>query len=200
MTSTTCKFAHTSGLARPIRSVGRGAAAIGFLSAAVLMPAQAHAGFFEQLFGLQPGPVAQQPAAVPPGYDDTVRRAPRPVRRHVAAQTIGSGKQTPTDLMHDKTLHQGDAVMMKGGLHIYEGSQRGVHEADDFVPLDQSGLPRKERVALAAVDATHASVVDKDAGAAGTLVSGRSAAVSAPIVEGRMISDARGNKVRYIGP
>ena len=174
-------------------------AATGFVTAVALVPAPAQAGFFEQLFGLQPAPVAPQPTYAQPDAGYVQQRAPRPARRRFV-ETIGSGKQTPTDLMHDKTLRQGDAVMMKDGLHVYAGGSRGSHEADDFLPLDQSGLPRKDRLMLAAVDTTRASVAERDAGAAGTLASGRSAAVSAPIVAGTMVTDARGGKVRYVGP
>ena len=174
-------------------------AAIGGLGLGmVAMPASAHAGFFEQLFGLQP-PAVEQPTTAQPEYL-APPRVHRPARKRVAVETIGSGKQTPTDLMHDKTLRQGDAVMMKDGMHVYAGSSRASHQADDFVPLDQAELPRKQLATLAAVDTTRASVAEKDAGAAGTLASGRSAAVSAPIVQGTVVSDARGGKVRYVGP
>ena len=183
------------------QSIRRAVALVGVAGSLALLPGSAQAGFFEQLFGMQPAPEVQQPAVASPDVQFAPRRVHRaPVRRKVATAVVTDGRQTPTDLMHDKTLHRGDAVMMKDGLHVYRGSAQGTHEAHDFVPLDESGLPRKERLTLAAVDTTRASVADKDAGAPGSLASGRSAAVSAPISEGTMVTDPRGSKVRYVGP
>ena len=176
------------------QSIRRAVALVGVAGSLALLPGSAQAGFFEQLFGMQPAPEVQQPAVASPDVQFAPRRVHRaPVRRKVATAVV-------TDLMHDKTLHRGDAVIMKDGLHVYRGSAQGTHEAHDFVPLDESGLPRKERLTLAAVDTTRASVADKDAGAPGSLASGRSAAVSAPISEGTMVTDPRGGKVRYVGP
>ena len=170
------------------------AIAVGLIGGLV-SPGAAQAGFFEQLFGMQPVP---QPA---PSYGygyEQAPRAPRVQRRkRVAADT---GKQKPTDLMHDATLRQGDAVMMKSGVHIYEGDRASVHESDEFVALDDAAdVSRKQREALLALDTTRNDPLRGNF-TPDTLASGRSASVSAPISPGYRITDTRGRSVRYVGP
>ena len=109
--------------------------------------------------------------------------------------------QKPTDLMHDVTLQNGDAVMMKGGLRVYTGEDGGGrHTKTDFVALDDvSGMPKEERKALVAMDTTRNDPL-RGALSLDTIASGRSAAVASPIVSGHEIVDAAGKKVRYVGP
>ena len=170
------------------------------------VPASAHAeGFFDQLFGLTPQP-APQAAPVPSyGYDGSgyVQDAPvhhRPKRKVVVVDTKPK-LQKPTDLMHDATLQTGDAVMMKDGLHVYTGDDRGAkHTRADFELLDAvRGMPKQERRALVAMDTTRNDPL-RDALKPDTIASGRSAAVASPVVSGTEIVDARGNKMRYVGP
>ena len=171
------------------------AIALGMMGGLV-SPGVAQAGFFEQLFGIQPVP---QPA---PDYGNGYQQAPRAPRiqrrKHVAmAET---GKQKPTDIMHDTTLRQGDAVMMKSGMHIYEGDRASVHQNDEFVALDDAeDISRKQRDALIALDTTRNDPLRGNV-APDTLASGRSASVSAPVNTGYRITDMRGHSIRYVGP
>ena len=159
-------------------------------------PASAQAGFFEQLFGLEsPAP---QPA---PSYEtQRPMRVPRVYRhKHVALENR-TGRQTPTDLMHDATLRPGDAVMMKSGIHIYEGDRASSHESDDFVALDDADrTSRKQREALLALDTTRNDPLRGEV-KPDTIASGRSASVSTPVSAGFKITDARGRSIRYVGP
>ena len=109
--------------------------------------------------------------------------------------------QKPTDLMHDATLQNGDAVMMKGGLHVYTGEDGGSrHSKADFAALDDvKGMPKQERKALVAMDTTRNDPL-RGALNPDTIASGRSAAVANPIVPGHEIVDAAGKKLRYVGP
>lgn len=168
------------------------------------LPGVAHAGFLEQLFG---GVQQEAPQAAPApayGYDAPRYIQDAPVRHHAKRKVVVDDKpklQKPTDLMRDATLQTGDAVMMKGGIHVYTGDDReSRHTKADFAALDDvRGVPKQERQALVAMDTTHndplRSALNPD-----TIASGRSAAVASPIVAGTEIVDARGAKVRYVGP
>lgn len=153
-------------------------------------PASAQ-GFFDQLFGggSSPQPYYNAPSTdLPPGFDDD---APRHHKKKRAVSADSDGKpqlQKPTDLMSDKTLRVGDAVMMKDGLHIYKGGYGAKHSADQFVALDRSRqISSTEREKLAALDVTQSSGV----------IEHRS---STDVVPGFKITDARGNSIRYVGP
>jgi hypothetical protein len=131
--------------------------------------------------------------------------APEPteIHRHERKREVVERKpvlQKPTDLMHDKTLHPGDAIMMKTGIHIYAGREDALPHPNDFVPLDDARhLKPAERVALAAIDATRNDPLSKDV-APDSLASGRSAAVAGPLVKGVPFTDQRGRVIRYVGP
>ena len=174
--------------------------AIGVVSGLSALPGTAQAGFFEQLFGGFQAQPAPPPAAMyepAPGV-----RTRTPVRRfHRAAALIGKPVlQKTTDLMRDKTLRVGDAVMMKDGLHIYAGTESDRHVQGQFVPLDEARhVPSKERVELAALDTTRNDPL-AEGKAPDTIASGRSAAVGTPIVSGYRITDVKGASVRYVGP
>ena len=96
----------------------------------LIAPSAAQAGFFEQLFGAPPAPPAptysyESPAASTvessrphmSRADMNMPFAHRSTRRtHLAAQPKLDTKpvlQKTTSLMSDKTLHAGDAVMMR---------------------------------------------------------------------------------------
>ena len=173
-------------------------AAIGFTA----LPGSAHAGFFDDLFG--GGQAPQQAPAT--SYDAPPSGDPAPYvihrqRRKVVAQDDKPVLQKTTDIWHDKTLRDGDAVMMKGGLRIYSGSQGSRHVvASDFQSLDTSDeISRKQKMALLAMDGTHNDPL-KSGAAPDTIASGRSAAVASAISPGYAITDARGKAVRYVGP
>ena len=183
----------------------RGAAvlAIGVLAGLASAPTGAQAGFLDQLFGVFQAPTpAQQPS-----FDGDRATATAPalverkrVRRHVA---VVSGKpvlQKTTGLMDDKTLRTGDAVMMGNGLHVYAGPEASTHHLGQFVSLDDARhLSDKDRFKLAAMDITRNDPLSQGKNP-DTIASGRSAAVSAPIVVGYRITDSKGASGRYVGP
>ena len=168
------------------------------LGSGLFAPGVAHAGFFEQLFGLEPAPST--------GYDRTERPyEPQPYRRAVrpkkaAAVDTKPKRQMPTDLMHDATLRPGDAVMMKGGMRVYEGDDQSKHDKRDFVALEAApDVPKKPRAELVALDTTRNDPL-RGTVTPNVIASGRSAAVGAPISQGYRITDARGKSMRYVGP
>ena len=102
--------------------------------------------------------------------------------------------------MHDVTLRSGDAIMMKDGIHIYEGDRASKHDSDEFVALDDSSdVTGKRRLALLAMDTTRNDPLRGNI-APDTIASGRSASVSASVSPGFKITDVRGKSVRYVGP
>lgn len=173
-----------------------------------LAPATAHAGFLDQLFG---GGAPQQAPSYgyeqPQQYvDQPIYAAPMPapvevhrVKKHVALNNKPVLQKT-TDLMHDATLRPGDAVMMKDGLHVYEGAESSRHHSDEFVALgNDDDLTGKERAKLVQMDTTRNDPLRGEI-TPDTIASGRSASVATPIVAGYKITDARGMSVRYVGP
>ena len=181
------------------------------VSALTLMPLSANAGFFENLFGA-PDTQSQAAAADSQGpatggrrRADVIGRAhTRHVRRAKAASdtnsTTASDKpvlQNTTGLLEDPSLRDGDAVMTKKGIRIFNGKAASHHQIDQFLPLQSAHhLKKGARVVLAAIDeATH-----RDVGR------NRNASVS---VTGRSVSTAGDRRpsftdpnvdVRYVGP
>lgn len=158
----------------------------------------ARAGFFDQLFGGPPAAPAYEP-------NDAPRMAPSdaPATRHRSrrkvAREVAPVKQTPTDLMHDKTLRPGDAVMMKDGLHVYDGPVARAHDRSEFVPVAHADLSKTHRNMLLALDTSQHDPL-RGRMTPDTLASGRSAAVGVPVSQGYKITDARGRSIRYVGP
>jgi hypothetical protein len=102
--------------------------------------------------------------------------------------------------MADRTLRPGDAIMMKDGIHIYDGPRTTHHTPGQFVPIDEAdGLPKTERSALLAMDMTRNDPLKRTL-EPDTLASGRSASETQPLSRGYRITDARGASVRYVGP
>lgn len=175
--------------ARRLATTMAAVAAIG----ACATPASAQ-GFFEQLFGggfsaptPAPAPQYNAPAPGDPGFFSD-----RPLPSQQRRKKVADDKpvlQTPTDLMHDKTLQAGDAVMMKDGLHVYTGPESDHHTKRQFASLDATrAVGKGERLRLAALDPTKVAPGVQEA---------RSAS---EIVTGYKITDARGRSVRYVGP
>ena len=167
--------------------------------AVTALPGAAHAGFFDDLFG-----GARAPAEPTYNYDAPISSDPIPFEiRRPRRKVVQDDKpvlQKTTDIWHDKTLRDGDAVMMKDGLHVYSGSEGARHVASDFPRLDRSDdVSRKQKMALLAMDGTRNDPLTSGA-APDTIASGRSAAVASPVVAGYAITDARGKAVRYVGP
>lgn len=175
------------------------------MTASIVLPTSAHAGFFDQLFG---GGAPSQPSYSQPAYNEPqpqLGSQPEPFvseQRRSAKRVVLDEKpvlQKTTDLMHDRTLRAGDAVMLKTGIHVYEGRDTSTHRSADFAPLDASRVKSRERIALASMDGTRNDPLSKGQ-APDTLSSGRSAAVSTPIVVGVKFTDQRGKTIRYVGP
>ncbi len=172
-----------------------------FAAAIVAGPGPAQAGFFDQLFGggAPNEPVYQsEPQRMDAPSAPAVLQRRRPVKRVAVEQK--PVRQTPTDLMHDRTLQPGDAVMMKTGIHVYTGREGATHRSSEFTRLDDARrVPAATKAVLASLDGTRNDPLAK-AAAPDTLASGRSAAVGSPIVAGMKFTDQRGVTIRYVGP
>jgi hypothetical protein len=177
----------------------------------IAFPSIAHAGFFDFLFG-QPERPAVRPyegyfGGMPghwgadPGFR---RRADRGFHRHghklmerrklLVASSHPVGPVPPTDLMDDESLRYGDAVVTPTGIRIFIGSSGDHHAPEDFrKPSEIKGLPKRERKALAALDAQ-----DSGTGGKPGMVTGRSA--SENLVFGETLIDPQGRSIRYVGP
>jgi hypothetical protein len=182
------------------------ALAVAVLSGVALAPAAAHAGFLDQLFG-GGAPVPEQPQIQPQGggysYDQMdqgyqpIPRKPR-MKKKVAVADKPVLQKT-TDIMSDSTLRPGDAVMMKSGVHIFNGESDSHHDADEFVALDSARHVAKDtKGQLAALDVAHRAPLQY-AERTTTMLEGRSVA-GREISEGYKITDARGRSIRYVGP
>jgi len=196
------------GVARNSRGVAIAAVTVGL---AIAFPSIAHAGFFDFLFG-QP----ERPAVRPEGYFGGMpahwgadpglrRRADSSFHRHrhklsarrkmVVADTHPVGPLAPTDLMDDESLRRGDAVMTPTGIRIFIGPTGSHHEPEDFrKPSEIKGLPKRERNALAALDAQGSGTEGKP-----RMAAGRSASET-KFVFGENIIDPQGRSIRYVGP
>ena len=176
-----------------------------FVAALAVLPGTAHAGFLDQLFGgfapQAPQPYTYEQPQAPLDAPFAPQLPPPAHRQHKRTAMIDSKpvRQKTTDLMHDVSLRPGDAVMMKDGIHVYEGDDAAKHTRQDFVSLDQADVTRKQRAELVAMDTTRNDPLRKGL-EPDTIASGRSASVASPIVKGFKITDARGKSVRYVGP
>jgi hypothetical protein len=176
-------------------------------------PSLAHAGFFDFLFGQLFQSRAVRPnggyfGGMPGqwGADPGFRRHADPsFRRHghkhsaprkmVVADSHPVGPLAPTDLMDDDSLRRGDAVMTPTGIRIFIGSSGDHHEPEDFIKLSEiKGLPKRERKALAALDAQGSDTDGKSGMATGRSASERK------LVFGETIIDPQGRSFRYVGP
>lgn len=103
--------------------------------------------------------------------------------------------QGPTDLMQDDSLRKGDAVMTPTGIRIFAGHSGDRHEPEDFRKLSEiKGIPKRERSALAALDAQGSGIDGKPG-----MASGRSESELTP-APGETITDPQGRAIRYVGP
>ena len=182
------------------------------LLACLAMSAQtgvAHAGFFDMLFGQQAAP--PPPTYVQPPLADTYletrpfermrRRQTRrvetaPKEDHAAIKEAAKS----TDIMHDRTLRPGDAVMTSNGVRVFDGGKSSHHDSDDFVKLsDTSGMSRQLLSTLDAINA-HRSQPSWQMGEAELpLQTGRSSAGSAAPAP-RTSVDRDGHTIRVVGP
>jgi hypothetical protein len=198
----------TMGVARNRRGVAIAAVTVAL---GISFPSIAHAGFFDFLFG-QP----ERPAVRPEGYfggmpahwgsDPGLRRRADPSfhrhrhklsarRKMVVADSHPAGPLAPTDLMDDDSLRPGDAVVTPTGIRIFIGSSGSHHAPEDFrKPSEIKGLPKRERKALAALDAQDSGTDGKPGMATGRSASERK------LVFGETIIDPQGRSIRYVGP
>ena len=200
-------------VARNGRGVAVAVVTVGLLQS-IALPSIAHAGFFDFLFGQTfPAVAAARPYGGDlggmPGYwgaDSGFRRhADRGFHRHghksMARRTLliagnhTEGPVPPTGLMDDESLRHGDAVMTPAGIRIFIGGSGDHHAPADFKKLSEiKGLPKRERKALAALDA-QGSGPDGEPG----MTTGRSAN-ELKLVIGETIIDPQGRPIRYVGP
>ncbi|ACK49928.1 conserved hypothetical protein [Methylocella silvestris BL2] len=175
-------------LARIARRSATAALAVG--ACLSLTAGEANAGFFDFLF--------QQP---PPQYSAPVYRpmhvAPHLKRRLVTRKpkSFADKPHTParvvSNYLDDDSLQSGDAVMTSEGLRIFTGSSGLPHKTADFAKVsDIKRLSGRQRDALLAIDSRSANA---------QLLSGRSIAEPG-VSTGEMIVDAKGAKIRYVGP
>lgn len=186
---------------------------LGFAASAALaltLPATpAEAGFFDFLFQPQPAPAFPSPGPLPgdPNYVH-LRRKAKPISLHrakpaaeklrVAKGSFGPPLPGP-GLMDDDSLREGDAVMTQSGIRVFMGGSSRRHRAEDFASLsDIKSIPKQARNALLAIDA-HRSETGSPA-ARPAMVTGRSAAAEPQVAAGAMITDPKGNTIRYVGP
>jgi hypothetical protein len=199
-----CAMRNGRGVAVAVATVG--------LVQTIVFPGIAQAGFFDFLFGpFQSRTVGHYGGYFGgmPGYRGPVfhRHAERGFHRHehklaarrnlsVADETDDSAPPSaPADLMDDDSLRPGDAVMTESGIRIFIGSSGTPHAPQDFrKPSEITGVSKRERKALAALDAQGSSL-DSNPG----IATGRSAS-ELKAVFGKTIIDPRGRSVRYVGP
>jgi hypothetical protein len=176
---------------------GRAGVAAAVFVALIAPVSPAQAGFFDFLFPPQPSP------ALAPGYPPGFRYEHRQHRRKIAARhprivvarSHPSSAHGVTGFMDDDSLRDGDAVMTPDGIRIFTGSSSAHHSADYFAKISEiKGLPSRERNALLAIDAGNSGGSGDSA-----LLIGRSVADSG-LSEGAMITDAKGHRIRYVGP
>lgn len=182
-------------------------AAVTCLSVLILaFPASAQAGFLEDLFGslFQPPPAYRDsPAWGAGGF----RHRAHPWRHKsghksaarkkiiAAAKPDTAGPQQPVDIMADKSLRKGDAVMTQSGIRIFVGQSGDRHEPDEFrKPSEVKGLSKSARKSLAVLGPGDAAPP-----VPASIVTGRSATGRA-ITAGEIITDAKGKTIRYVGP
>jgi hypothetical protein len=199
-----CSMRNGRGMAVAVATVG--------LVQTIAFPGIAHAGFFDFLFGpFQSRTVGHNGGYFGgmPGYRGPVfhRHAERGFNRHehqlAARRKLSVANETgdsapppaPADLVDDDSLRPGDAVMTASGIRIFVGSSGTPHSPQDFRKLSEiKGFSKRERKALAALDA-QGSTLDSNPG----MATGRSAS-ELKTVSGETIIDPRGRSVRYVGP
>lgn len=171
----------------------------------IAFPSIARAGFFDFLFGSFQSRAVRPYEAYPGQWGR--RHADRGFHRHehkltarrkltVADETDHPvGPQPPVDLMDDDSLRPGDAVMTASGIRIFTGDSGTPHEPRDFRKLSEiKGVSKRERKALAALDAQGSGPDGKS-----DMAAGRSAS-EPKLVFGETIIDPQGRSIRYVGP
>lgn len=175
--------------ATPVVRFKRAILFAGAVGALTLPSSGAQAGFFDFLF-------PQPPQYAVPVYRDAPphavkrKRAAAP-KKKVYADKPHTPARTVASVMEDDSLETGDAVMTREGLRIFVGPPGLPRSAHDFVKVSEAKrLSSRTREALLAVEPNRALAA---------VVTGRSAA-SDGVSAGETIVDARGVRIRYVGP
>ncbi|MGH6796657.1 MAG: hypothetical protein ACREDD_03795 [Methylocella sp.] len=171
--------------------------------ARTVRPYEGYPGHMPAQWGPYPGRMLA-PWGSDPGFR---RHAGHRFRRHehkftarrklsVADETDQPGRPpAPPELMDDDSLRPGDAVMTASGIRIFVGDSGTPHAPEDFrKPSEIKRLPKRERKALAALDAQGSST-----GSQPGITTGRSAS-ERKLVFGETIIDPQGRSIRYVGP
>ncbi|PNG26829.1 hypothetical protein [Methylocella silvestris] len=154
-----------------------------------LTAGEANAGFFDFLF--QPPPQYSAPVYRPMHVAPHVKKRVVTRKPKAFADKPHTPARVVSNYLDDDSLQKGDAVMTSEGLRIFTGSSGLPHKTADFARVsDTKRLSGRQRDALLAIDTR---------GANGSLLSGRSIAEPG-VSAGEMIVDAKGAKIRYVGP
>ena len=197
-------------VARNGRGVAIAVVTVGLVQS-LAFPSIAHAGFFDFLFGQVFQSRAVRPYEAYPGLWGAEPRfrlhGARGFHRHehklTARRKLDAADETdhpgrppaPADIMDDDSLRPGDAVMTANGIRIFIGSSGTHHAPQDFRKLSEiNGFSRRERKALAALDAQGSGTDGKPG-----MATGRSAS-ELKLVFGETIIDPQGRSIRYVGP
>ena len=158
----------------------------------------ANAGFFDFLFAPQPAQTAAPVYRPAPHFHYHYQPKRKVVSRHAKFaddRTHPSPVRLVSSFMDDDSLKDGDVVMTRDGIRIFTGASGAHHTSDDFAKISEfRHLSSQKRTTLLAIDAGSAAAEPSSA-----LLAGRSAADSG-LSAGEMITDPRGNKIRYVGP
>ena len=181
------------GFSSPKFARAAGFAAIACFAISVPFSA-ANAGFFDFLFAPL-HPVQPAPQYAPQSFPQKKHAAIHRPKNLVAKLHPAKGPHAApiVGLMDDESLRNGDVVMTADGIRVFTGSAGSQHSEEDFAKLsDVKGISKTQRSALLFIDSGAAS-------ANLTLVAGRSVAEGSTAA-GEIITDPRGNKIRYVGP
>lgn len=185
------------------------AAVNSLLALTLVFPGSAQAGFLDDLFGslFQPPPAYRGYRDSPAWGTGGFRHRAHPwkqkagqrrgVRKKIiaAAKPETAGPQEPVDIMADKSLRKGDAVMTHSGIRIFVGQSGDRHEPEDFKkPAEVKGLSKSARRALASLEPGNSAFSVSPSIVTGRSITGRA------IAAGEMITDAKGRTIRYVGP
>lgn len=67
-----------------------------------------------------------------------------------------AGASAPLLLAYDKTLRNGDILVMESGIQVFRGHSACPHDARDFIAISAVNMPRSKRSQLVAIeDAMH---------------------------------------------
>ncbi|MGO9673028.1 MAG: hypothetical protein ACLPSF_02475 [Methylocella sp.] len=185
-------------LSSSLSKVARAASFAAVVCFAIATPfSAANAGFFDFLFApLRPAQPSYSEQYAPRPLPKKKTAAHRPKNLVAKLHPAGRGAHaTPVvALMDDESLRNGDVVMTAEGIRVFTGSAGSRHSEDEFAKIsDIKGLSKTERSALFFLDSRTVATAEP------AVLAGRSVAEISPAA-GEMITDPRGNRIRYVGP